>query len=381
MQELFSFAAFGFSIAGLLVATHSDLKERLVSDKVSYGMLIIGLALFFGNALLYGEWEFLAWSVGASIGMFLLGYLLWRTGFWAGGDVKLFTGLAALNPVNWIAIAKIGHFSTLGSAFNAPVFPLTLFLASVLALLPVGIVLLAGKALKQPEKFRSVFSNPKERLLSIVFSAFLLSAVSFWLEGNQSVLAGIGIPSLAVIAGFLIGIGLIEKKTRSVRWLKTVLSIGLLVAGTWFWGIPFLVNAAELFVVLTVLAFLFSLFFSNQLFRSSKAVEKLREGDIPAVTIVETEKGINVRKEPGFWQTIKNLEKQEWIVQRPEREICSRRRAGGLEKEQIQEIQRLAEKGMIPKTIEVKESAAFVPAVLVAYVLLNALGDPWGFLI
>ena len=382
MQEWVALSAFGISLIGLLVASYSDLKERIVDDKISYGMVLLGLLLFFGNALMNSDWVSLVWSVAAGIGAFAIGYLLWRIGFWAGGDVKLFTGLAVLNPINWVMIAKIGGYVSPGFSFKIPIFPLTLFLASVLALLPVGILLLAGKAVKQPEKFKTVFSNPKERMLSIAFSALLLSAVSLWLEGNQNALAAIGIPSLVLVIGLIIGMGWIEKKTKKMGAVKAGLCIGLLAIGLWAWQFAFLANAVLLGIVLFAVSFLFSLFFSNKLFRSLKPVEKLGEGDIAAVTIVETKKGIEIRSDPGWREILKNLKKPPLIVhQKKEREICSSRRAGGLEKEQIEEIQRLAQEGKIPKTLEVKESAAFVPAVLVAYGLLNALGDPWGILV
>lgn len=382
MQEWVAVTAFGISLVGLLVASYSDIKERIVDDKISYGMIGTGLLLFFGNALLYADWQSLVWSVAAGIGTFVLGYLLWRIGFWAGGDVKLFTGLAVLNPINWVMIAKGLQYVPPGFSFEFPVFPLTLFLASVLALLPIGILLLAGKALKEPEKFRAVFSNPKERLLSIVFSALVLSAISFWLEGNMGLLAQIGVPSLALVLGLIIGMGWIEKKTKRLHAAKLLLCLVILVTGFWFWSLSFVANAVLLAIVLAVLAFLFSLFFSNKLFRSVKAVDKLREGDISAVTIVETEKGVEIRSEPGWREIIKNLKNPQLIVrQKKEREICSSRRAGGLEKEQIEEIRRLAGEGRIPKTLEVKESAAFVPAVLAAYLALNALGDPWRLLL
>lgn len=382
MPEWVALSAFGVSLVGLLIASYSDIKERIVDDKISYGMVVLGLLLFAGNALMNNDWVSLAWGVAAGIGAFAIGYLLWRIGFWAGGDVKLFTGLAVLNPINWVMVAKIGGYVPPGFSFKFPLFPLTLFLTSVLALLPVGIVLLAGKAVKQPEKFKAVFSNPTERMLSIVFSALLLSAVSFWLEGNKNLLAIIGIPSMVLVIGLIIGMGWIEKKTKKMGTIKAGLCIGLLAIGLWAWQTAFVANAALLGIVLFVVSFLFSLFFSNKLFRSLKPVEKLQEGDIAAVTMVETKKGIEIRSEPGWREILKNLKKPQLIAHRKkEREICSSRRAGGLEKGQIEEIRRLARDGKIPKTLEVKESAAFVPAVLVAYFVLNALGDPWGILV
>lgn len=383
MQEWVAITALVVSVIGLLMATYSDIKQRMVDDKVSYGLAGIGILLFLINAVLNGEWLLFGWSVAAGIGTFLVGYGLWRVGFWAGGDVKLFTGLATLNPINWVMIARIGKFPPLAAAISLPLFPLSLFLVSVLALLPVGLLLVAGKAVKQPKKFETVFSNLKKRLVSIVFSSLFVSVLSFWLAGNESIFIRLGIPSAVFLVLVLLLMGWVEKKIKTVQKMVGFLSVLLLGTGFWFWGMRFVWDAILLLLLLALVAFFVALFFSNKLFRSQKPVEKLEEGDIPAVSMVETGGRIEARPELGFWEIIKNLKNQGLVQSRPsnEREICSSRRAGGLEKEQIEEIRALAEKNRIPKILEVKESAAFVPAVLVAYLLLNTMGDPLRWLL
>jgi len=57
------------------------------------------------------------------------------------------------------------------------------------------------------------------------------------------------------------------------------------------------------------------------------------------------------------------------------KEIISSKSAAGLEEKQIAKLKELAKKGKIPDRLLVKESAPFVPAVLIAYIVLNIVGD------
>ncbi len=50
--------------------------------------------------------------------IFVLGYIFWKMGAWAGGDVKLFTGLAALIPFYAIPLyPSIVSYQILGQQF------------------------------------------------------------------------------------------------------------------------------------------------------------------------------------------------------------------------------------------------------------------------
>ncbi len=72
-------------------------------------------------------------ALGAAIA-FAIGYAMWLTGGWAGGDVKLFTALGALLPVFVPAYSPAPYSSTY------PLFPLTILLNSVLVAIPILLV-------------------------------------------------------------------------------------------------------------------------------------------------------------------------------------------------------------------------------------------------
>ncbi len=86
----------GVSIAGVLIAIYTDMRRRIIPNKLNYSMIAFGIVFY----LLLGtyRWDLItaiSGALGATIS-FAIGYFLWITGGWAGGDVKLFTALGAL---------------------------------------------------------------------------------------------------------------------------------------------------------------------------------------------------------------------------------------------------------------------------------------------
>ena len=68
-------------------------------------------------------------ALGAAIA-FAIGYAMWFTGGWAGGDVKLFTALGALLP-----------FYTAPYVQNVPYpFPITILFNSIIIILPILLI-------------------------------------------------------------------------------------------------------------------------------------------------------------------------------------------------------------------------------------------------
>lgn len=364
MQEWVSFAAFLVSLFGLLIASFTDAKTRIVDDKVSYGMLIIGLALFAINGIQTNEWGLFLTAIASGIGMFALGFLLWKIGFWAGGDVKLFTGLAVLNPFNWIGMTQLFSFNSLWPQSQLPVFGLYLLLASILGMIPLGFFLAIQKLAINTPKRKQITKKIVERIPSLAF--FSVFAIGVQSTANQLNLNWIFLFALIIAYLFL------PKKMQQIA------AIGFLLAAIWFDETQAVISAVELFIGLCVVSIFFIVFVHSKLFRQTKKISELSEGDIPAVSIVQTHTGIEVRETPRLLEIIKNLNNASIVKNAPvEREICSSQSANGLEPEQIQELNHLALGKKIPTELELKESAAFVPAVLIAFVVLNTIGDVW----
>lgn len=115
-----------FSLAAFIgLATASDLRKKIISNKLNYSFLALAFALaFLKNSLTP---LFLIFVAAA----FCFGYVLYALGAWAGGDAKFFTTLAAFYavfnpPMEPLDFAAIPFAFLLSAAFFAPL-ALTLF--------------------------------------------------------------------------------------------------------------------------------------------------------------------------------------------------------------------------------------------------------------
>lgn len=113
--------------------------------------------------------------------------------------------------------------------------------------------------------------------------------------------------------------------------------------------------------------------------RQTKKTADLVEGDIPAQSFVELDGHIQNFEPPSILELFSRIRKKGTRalndLQPQGRIVCDSRLARGLDEKELAEIKVLHAKKNFPDEIETKESAAFVPAMLFAFLLLNLLGD------
>lgn len=87
---------YGITFVGLVVGSITDLKIREVPDWLSYGLMFsgLGLRLLFSVALL--DWSVFVSGVVGFVLFVVMGYLMYYSGQWGGGDSKLLMGIGAL---------------------------------------------------------------------------------------------------------------------------------------------------------------------------------------------------------------------------------------------------------------------------------------------
>ncbi len=86
----------GVAIISVCVAVYTDMRWRIIPNKLNFPLIVFGVAFYIFLGI--QSWDLLtaaSGAIGAAIS-FIIGYIMWRTGGWAGGDVKLFTALGAL---------------------------------------------------------------------------------------------------------------------------------------------------------------------------------------------------------------------------------------------------------------------------------------------
>jgi archaeal preflagellin peptidase FlaK len=332
-MRVFSLTFFFISFIALLIATYTDLKERIISDKLTYGLIGIGIILQAIYSIASNDLWILGIAVASTITTFSGAYLLWKIGFWAGGDVKLMTGLAALNPINYLVIGNylgIGQGLFASNGYALPIFPLSLFIYSVMAMLPYG-AWLSFTALAGKKSLKQRFAKETKEFIAI--------------------------------AGLLIII---------------TLAYSLAFAGMQFFYsmLPVLVLIVLLYIALKLLML------KNLTLRKEVEFEKIEEGMIPAEKIVEEEGKIKRKQEEGIATIINYLRNNNlaglmdrFRQKSSEKVLANPASAAGLTQKQAEELKKAFREKKISGKLKVKASVPFVPAIITAYIILQTTGD------
>jgi|GEM_PF-623494 len=120
------------ALGAACIATYTDLKKgRIIPNRLTLPLIPIGIAFY----VIWGAYQrdlllAISGAVGSSVA-FGIGYALWLTGGWAGGDVKLFTAFGALVPM-FSSYRISAPYSS-----NYPLFPMTILFNSVIVMLPI----------------------------------------------------------------------------------------------------------------------------------------------------------------------------------------------------------------------------------------------------
>ena len=366
---MFAATYFFLSIIGLGYATYTDLKERIVPNKLTFALIGTGIVLKLFESFSLNSYEPIMYSLIAGAIGFAFGYLLWRLGVWAGGDVKLVTAIAILNPFNTAMLSQflpIQH--SLLNAITFPVFPITLTIYSALMVFPLGIAMSLGAALKHKEVLKTAWKNTMEKAISLISLGILVTGITTLLE-NFLIDRVLLFPILIVFAIF-------PKKAR----LPVIVLAGIYSA--YFGLIEFVQSTLTISLPLIIAYGFWNLYSASKKYAFSENVKinELNEGMIVDSYIIKRGKSLTIEEGPSIKKVIKQLidNKLEKALQDVKIEgeiIASPKHAGGLEQETVDMLKQEAKKGNFPKEIRVKKSMAFVPAIFLAYIVLQISGD------
>ena len=365
----FGIAYFLLSAFGLGYATYTDFRERIVANRLTFGLIAMGIVLHFADALANAQMLIFYETIFAVIATFVFAYALYHFGVWAGGDVKLFTAIAALNPINYAFLGgALGISAPLLGTIALPLFPLTLFVFSVLAMLPYGLALSINGIRKNAELKKIILPEIRERLLHIAEFAVAvgaLNAIFIQLKWN---------PYLVLIV--LIAMAFLPKIAR------IALDIVLVAAALFFDAYALAFDFIALFAVVSAIYLLLKLYVvgRDEAMRKKIKITALEEGMIVAENIV-SRNGKIIRVKPlGFgelWDYFRGMNMRALSERMRIRGkiIASARNAGGVSEKEIVELKKLVKQGKLKNEICIKMSVPFVPAVLIAFIVLSIAGD------
>ncbi|MDO8626983.1 MAG: A24 family peptidase, partial [Candidatus Diapherotrites archaeon] len=208
---MFELIVFALSLAGLVFAAYTDFKERIVPNYLTYSLIVLGIALHLVYSVLQNNFSFLTNSIFSTIVSFVFAYVLWKLGVWAGGDVKLFTAISALNPVNYFFLGGIMQFSFPQMLPIAiPVFFFNLFVFSLFAVFPYSVLISVFALVKKPalvkELKKSLSDKAVEKFLYAIEVVLLLnfSQLVFGLLNSVLSLQGIASGFVFLLSAFVI---------------------------------------------------------------------------------------------------------------------------------------------------------------------------------
>jgi archaeal preflagellin peptidase FlaK len=360
---MFFYVAIIISIIGLVIATYTDLKERMVRNKLNFSLAGIGLTIYAIQSIFeLTPYPFLFSLFGLFFGFFF-GWILWKGGVFAGGDVKLFMALGALNPFT-PALLKIGAFTN----SSIPLFPITLFLYSLFAFLPYGIFISLYKLKTKKEQRTEIITDIKRKMKQGIHFSFFLAGIH--------IILGLFIPIelfvIEIVAVIILSIlwGLLKNKKVFVTII--VVAIALIIS-----YLVFIQTLIGTIVVVVGLYGILKLLLSMKPLLSTKIkVSNLEEGMIPGKTLIWKGKkvmaveGLSVKKIVSATQQGKLKD-----LFSPKKVIVSAIKARGLNEIELKQLKELSFKGLIGKEMLVKDSVPFVPTILISYLLCLIFGD------
>ncbi|HNV01006.1 MAG TPA: A24 family peptidase C-terminal domain-containing protein [archaeon] len=346
------------SIIGLLIATYTDLKERIVSNKLNFSLAIIGLIIYLIQSYFEQTPLPIIFSLLGLIIGFTFGWILWKIGVFAGGDVKLFMALGALNPFT-PAILKIGEFTN----SNFQIFAITLFIYSLIGFLPYAMLVILLKLKNNKEARNNLIKDAKKRVIDGIILSILIGGLS-------TIFYFLQIPSL-IILPTLILIGILKKG-------KIIITILISIIGLIILPLQTLQNTLTSFIFIIFIYGTIKLMLSlGPVLQTTVKISKLKEGMIPSKTLYFEK---NQVKEQNFSiKQIIKLVKENKIneIFSKKNEIISATKARGLNEEEIKLLKKLYKNKKIGETIKIKESMPFVPTMLIGYLLCLIIGDAW----
>ncbi|MCE5214832.1 MAG: prepilin peptidase [Methanobacterium sp.] len=360
------------AILACFYASYSDIKRGIIPNKLTFPLIGLGLVLNLIYALLIGNLWLAVFAAVITVVIFVLGYLFWRMGAWAGGDVKLFTALAALLAIYPPLINyKILNYQM--PVYASYPFPFTLIINSILSMLPFLLIYVIYIAVKtKPHLLKILFSPIKEYRKNFLLTLVVTSAVTITLFivphlPFQNIL-------ISLILIYIIS-WLISKLPNLIKAvLVTVITLFAL-----YQNIPVTISG----IVVVFISILFIGIIQKLLTKVNKEalqddykIDQLEEGMIPAYALYQ--KGDEVYfDDKGTFQKIREAITSGDIslIRAPKGKQLISILAAGLKKEDIELLKKLTHDGKIPETFKVKKGVPFAPSILIGLLISLFIGD------
>ena len=359
-------------------ASYSDLKEGVIRNKLTFPLIAIGIVLngiyvFTSNASIF---LFIECAIVTGV-IFALGYIFWKMGAWAGGDVKLFTALAALLPFYAIPLyPSIVNYQILGVPFPAEAvypFPFTLIINSILSILPFLLIYVLYIVVKnKPDLMGELMSPIKDYKKNIVLTLVITSAVTLTYTLTKQLEIQIIIVSLILIYLLSFIISKIPNRIKAI--VVSIVTVYALIT-----NFKITISGIILiFISITIIGIVIKLLtsVSKDALQDDYKISELKEGMIPAYSIFEKDNKVYV-DDQSFITRVKNALKtgDVTLINPPKGKLLVSSMAAGLTEKDINILEELKNKNKIDDVFRIKKGIPFAPSILIGLLISLFIGD------
>jgi preflagellin peptidase FlaK len=360
------------AILACVYASYTDMTRGIIPNRLTFPLIGLGIVLNGLYAFLIGEIWYLILSLIITGAIFGLGYLFWKMGAWAGGDVKLFTALAALLPFypSLITYSVLSYTFPLEAAYP---FPLTVIINSILSMLPFLLIYVLFVALKtKPHLLGELLSPLKEWQKNLVTTLLITAAVAI----SVLILQLINYTNLIL---YLILIYLLSFLISKLpKYVKAVVIAMAVIYSLYTYFQVTLIGIVTLFVILIVIGIVRKLLtsVSREALQDDYSIEELKEGMILAHKLYQENDKLQW-DEKSFFTKIKETfaSKDLTLINRPPGKLVISSLAAGLTEDDIKLLKKLLKEGKIKDQVRIKRGVPFAPSILIGLIISLFIGD------
>ncbi len=355
-----------------LYASYTDITRSIIPNKLNFPLMFLGIILNGINAYLLSDYMIFVYTLIFTLGIFILGYLFWKLGAWAGGDVKLFTAIAALLPFQ---PGIVNYNIIFNFPINAPYpFGLTVIVNSILSILPFLLIFVFYITFTEKKEVKKILLEPiinYKRTLTQIFvtnTAVVLSFFILFYTNFQSVLIYM---VLMFVLVFILN-KLPDKIKFSVLALFTLYSL----YDNFNLTISTLIALAVSIVLIRFLILLFTVV-NKLVLQDDKTVEELEEGMILANNLYEiNENELSFEDESMFskFKTAATTGDMS-ILTNPKGKLIIKSTAAGVTTKNIELFKELINDNKLENKIRIKRGVPFAPSIFIGLLISLFIGD------
>lgn len=360
------------AILASVYASYTDITKGIIPNRLTFPLIGVGMVLNGIYAILIGDLWYLILGLIITGVIFGLGYIFWKMGAWAGGDVKLFTALAALLPF-YPAVVSYQVFSHTFPMEAAYPFPFTVIINSILSMLPFLLIYVLFVAMRtKPHLLGELLSPIKEWQKNLVTTLLITSAVTI----SVLVVQVINYPNLILylILIYLL-VFLISKLPKYVK--AGLIAVAVFYSFYTYFQVT-LMGIITLLLTLIAIGMVRKLLtsVSREALQDDYPVEGLEEGMILAYKLYQTNDEVEW-DEKGFFTKIKETfaKKDLTLISHPPGKLVISSLAAGLTKDDIKLLKKLRKEGKIKEEVRIKRGVPFAPSILIGLLLSLFIGD------